>query len=128
MQGIGFESLTIVLGCDLRKSARTPVIQPHGQQHHDKGSYAWRDLYFAEKQPLKSFVDDPNAGKEQQAGFDKSGKVLDFAVTILVLGIGRLIGNSNRQERYNGCYQVQARMSGLGENSQASRAQANDDL
>ncbi len=77
---------------------------------------------------LRRFVDDPDAGQQQQAGFDESGEALDLAVTVLMVGIGRLVGDANREVSDRRGHQIEARVRRLGEDAQAAGGDADHHL
>ena len=91
MQRVGFECLAIVLDRDSSESARAPIIQANGQQHHGKGSDARFNLDFTKEQPLDCLIDDPDARQQKQACFNECGEVFDFTVAILVVGVRRFV-------------------------------------
>ena len=67
--------------------------------HHHKCPRRRLDLNVLKEQPLDRLVHDPNAGQQQQAGFDEGGEILNFAVAVLVVRIGGLVGNPHREKR-----------------------------
>ena len=80
------------------------------------------------EQPLAGFIDDPYAGQQQQASFQKGGETFDLAVPVLVLGIGGFVGDAYR-EVGDGCrYQVESRVGGFGENAQTAGPDPNHNL
>ncbi len=98
VQRIGFERLAVVLGCDPAQGARSPEIHPHGDKHHDESGDAGLDVDVMEEEPLDGFVDDPDTGEQEQAGFEEGRKIFHFAVSVLVIGVGGLVGDSNRHQ------------------------------
>ena len=74
---------------------------------------------FVEEQPLRRFMDDPNAGDKQQQGLEEGREVLDLSVAVGVLAVGGPAGDAHGPERHGGGQQVEPRMQGLGENAQA---------
>ena len=115
MKGIGFERLAVILGGDPAESARTPVVHAHGEEHHQEGGNAGLDVHFLgmKEQPPDGFIDDGDTGQQQQAGFDKGRKIFYFAVPVLVIGIGRLVGYTDRKESHERRDKIQAGMCGL---------------
>src|SRR5215470_18993242 len=83
---------------------------------------------MAVKDPPDGFINDPGTGEQQQSGFDERGKILELAMTILVVSICWLIRDAYGQERNNGGNQVQTRVGSFGENSQAAGRRPDDDL
>ena len=98
MQGVGFQSLTVVLVRDSAKSAGAPPVDDHREQHDGKCRDRGFDLYAAEEESQSGFIDDPGAGQKEKCGFDERREVLDFAVTVLMLGVGGFVGDANRKE------------------------------
>jgi hypothetical protein len=125
---IGFQRLAIVFGGDAAQGAGAPVVHRHGDQHNDKGPDRRLDINAAEKQAHNRFVDDPDAGQQQQAGFDEGRKVFHFAVAVLMVGIGGLVGDSDGQIGQRGGDEIQRGVRGLGENAQAAGGNAYHDF
>ena len=80
------------------------------------------------KEPPYRLPDDPHAGHQQQPGFDKCGKIFYFAVAILMVGIGRLIGDAHRKQRDHRRYQIQTGMGRFREDSQAAGCYSHNKL
>jgi len=76
---------------------------------------------LAKKQPLHSFPDDVGGGENEQARLQERREILDLAMTVGVVGIGRAVGNSNREIGNNRGDEIQRRMQGLGEHAETSR-------
>ena len=66
--------------------------------------------------------------KRSRAGFDKGGKILDFPVSILMVGVGWLVGDANREKREDRSDQIKPGMCRLGENAQATGGDSHHDL
>ncbi len=98
MQRIGFQRLAVVLVGDAPQRARAPPVHAHGKQHHGESGDGRLNVDATKKQPQTRFVDNPGAGEQQKPGLDKRGKILDLAVTILVVGIGRLVGDADGEK------------------------------
>ncbi len=128
MQGVSLQRLAIVLVGDPLQGPRPPPVHRHRGKHHQECRQAGLNLHVTEEQAPHGLVDDPHASQQQQAGFDEGGKVLDFAVTILVVGIGGLVGNPHRKQRDDGGDQVESRVCGFRENSQAAGADSDHHL
>src|SRR5579872_592375 len=94
VERISLERLTVVLDRDSSESARTPPVHSHGKKHHAKCRGRRFNLDVAKEKAQASFVDDPCAGDQQEGCLDKGREVFNFTVTILVIGIGGLVGNS----------------------------------
>ena len=76
------------------------------------------------EETLDGLINDPDTSEEEEAGFDEGGKVFDFAVTVLVIGIGRLVGNTDREIGDDGGDEVESRVGRFGKNSQAAGGDA----
>ena len=81
-----------------------------------------------ERKTKNRFVDDPGAGKQQQASLNKGGEIFNLAVAVLVIGIGGFVGDSNRKIGQQRSDQIEPGMRGLRENAQAAGGEANDNL
>ena len=64
----------------------------------------------------------------KQAGFDEGGKILDFAVTVLMIGVGGLVGNTDGEKCQDGGDQVEPGVRGFGENAQAAGGDSHDNF
>ena len=113
MQRIGFQRLTVVLRRNAPKGAGAPGVDRDRKEHDQEGSHGRLNLHAVKEQTPHRFIDDPDAGHQQQTGFDEGGKILKLAVSVLVIGIRRLIGNPHRKKCHQGCDQIQSRMCGL---------------
>ena len=120
MQGIGFERLAVVLGGNPAQGARAPEIHRHGDEHHDEGGDAGLDFDMVEEEPFGGLVDDPDAGEQEQAGLDESGEIFHLAVPVLVIGIGRLVGDPDRHQGDDRGDQIKNGVQGFGEYAQAA--------
>ena len=98
--------------------AGAPGVDRHRQQHDQERGHARLNFHAVKEQPLDRFIDDPDAGQQQQTGFDEGRKILELAVPVLVIGIRRLVGNPNRKKRHQGRDQVQSGVRRLRQNSQ----------
>ena len=124
MQRIGFERLAVVFVGDAAEHARSPPIDTHGKKHHGKGSNRGLDLDAAKEQTQRSFVDNPGAGQQEQRRLDERGKILDFAVTVLMVGVGGLIGDPDRKKCQQRSDQIERGMRSFGKNAEAAGAEA----
>jgi hypothetical protein len=80
------------------------------------------------EQALDGFVDDDYAGQKQQAGFDEGGEIFHLAVTVLMVGVGGLVGDAHREEGNGGGDQIEEGVRGLGQNTQAASGDADKNL
>ena len=128
MERVRQQRLAVVLVGNSLQPARAPEVDDDRSAHHDESPHAGLDLDGMKEQPLGGLVDDPDAGRQQQPGFDECREVFDFSVAILVLGVGGLVGDANG-EVGDGCgHKVEARVCGLGQDSQAAGGNSHDDL
>ena len=98
MQGVGFQRLAVVFIGDTAEHTRAPPVKSHGKNHHGKCGEGGLDFNVAKEEAQCGFVDDPGAGEQEQAGFDKSGKIFDFAVAVLMVGVGGFIRYADREK------------------------------
>ena len=120
MQCVGLQRLAVVFVGDAPQPARTPEVDDDRNAHHHKRPERRLDFDGMEEQTLARFVDDPDAGQQQQAGFDEGREALDLAVTVLVLGVGRLVGDTHREVGHERSHQVEPRVRRFGQNAQAA--------
>jgi len=80
---------------DPAKRARAPEVNRHGDNHYGKGGNAGLDLNVMKKEAFSGLVDDPDTSQQEQAGFDEGGEIFYLAVSILMIGVGGLVGNTN---------------------------------
>src|SRR5581483_2343060 len=128
MKGICLQSLAVVFGCNSSQSARTPEVDCHREEQCEKCRKAGLDLYMVEEKTLECLKDDYDTGDKQQASFNKSRKILDLAVPVLVVGIGRFVGHTDGKQRHGCRDQVQGRMRRFRQNAQACGSDTDEDL
>jgi hypothetical protein len=91
-------------------------IDDDGERDHGEGP--WRCLHLRRLDTHKPFNRLPthHAGKnEQHRRLDKCGNALDFAMAVMMLGIGRLARNPHGEIGDHGGAEVGQRMGRLGE-------------
>src|SRR3984957_21026489 len=98
MEGVGFERLAVVLYGNLCQSPRPPKIYSHRDEHYGESGDARLDFDVMEEHPPGRFVNDPDTSQKQEPGFDEGGKILYLAMTVLMIGIGGVVGGADRQE------------------------------
>src|ERR1700690_2554809 len=81
-----------------------------------------------EEQALDGFVDDEDACEEQEPGFDEGRKVFDFAMAVLVVGVGGFVGEAHGKEGDGGGDQVEKGVGGFRQNAEAAGGDADDNL
>src|SRR5439155_9037545 len=91
MKRVCLESLAVIFRGDPAQGPWAPVMHDHGEEHKQEGGEARLDFYMVEEEGVKVFVDDLDAGQQEQSGFDESGEIFDFAMPVLVIGIGGLV-------------------------------------
>src|SRR5260221_2688155 len=72
--------------------------------------------------------DDPRAGDGHQDGFAKSGEVFDFAVTVGVIFVSRLVAYLDREEGERGANQIETRMRCIRKHAEGAGEQADAEL
>jgi hypothetical protein len=81
-----------------------------------------------EKEPMESFIDNPDASYEQKQCLGKRTEVLNLAVTIRVGFIGGPVAHADRKKGdHRGCH-VERGMSRFRKNPQASRQDSDNEL
>ena len=128
MQRVGFEGLTVVLRGDLAESARAPNIDNHRYQHYGESPNRGLNIDSAKEEANNCFVNHPSASEQQQTGFDKGGKIFDFAVAVLVVGVGGLVGDSDGKICQQRGDQIEGGVGGFGEDSEAAGGDSDDDF
>ena len=128
MQSVGLQRLAVVFGGDAAQRARTPPVDPHGEQHHGKSGQRRLDFNVAEEQTQRRLVNNPGAGQQQQSGLDEGGEIFDLAMTVLMVGVGRLVGDADREKSQQRRNQVEPGVRRFRENAEAARAESDHDL
>ena len=100
----------------------------HRKQHHSEGDGSGLDFYVVEEQALDGLVDDDDARQKQETGFDEGGEILDFAVAVLVVGVGGLVGDADGKERDDRGDQVEKGVGSFGQNAEAAGGDADENL
>ena len=75
---------------------------------------------MVEEEAFGGFVDDPDAGEQEQAGLDESGEVFHLAMSVLVIGVGRFVGDADRHQGDDGGDQIENGVQGFGKYAQAA--------
>jgi len=128
VQRIGLESLAVVLfGC-ARERARPAEIDDDRENDDNKRPDAHLNVHIDEEEALDRFINDPDAGEEQQEGLEQSGEVFDLAVAIGVLKVGGAAGEAHGEQGDHRRDQIEGGMGGLGQNAHTAGHQAGDDL
>src|SRR5262249_55465891 len=86
------------------------------------------DMNVVKEQALDGFVDDDHAGKQKESSLDKGRKVFDFLVSVLVVGVGGLVGEAHGDQRNDCRDQIEAGMSGLRKETEAATRNADKDF
>jgi len=102
VESVGFEGLAVVLEGDASERAGAPGIDDDGERHDEEGGEAGFDFDAVKKEALDGFGDDPDTGEKEQSGFDEGGEIFEFAVSVLMVGVGGLVGNADGEKRYEG--------------------------
>ena len=98
MERVGFQRFARVFSRNMLERARACDVDRQGhQQHQDRGD-ARLDMHAAKEEPVKCFINDVERGEEQQAGLDERGEVFEFAVTVGMAFIRRLVRRRARRE------------------------------
>ena len=121
MQRVCFQRLAYVLPSDACERSGPQQINSQRDAQDADREQAGPNRDLAKKQPLHSFPDDVGGGENEQARLQERREILDLAMTVGVVGIGRAVGNSNREIGNNRGDEIQRRMQGLGEHAETSR-------
>src|ERR1700722_269272 len=122
MERIGFESLAGIFAGNAIQAARAKEINSHAAQQNDDGGEAGTNALSVKEKTLKGFENNVKRGEEKQRGFDKRRKTFNLAVAIEVIGVGWLVGDSDREESDDRSKEIETGMHGLGQNAQAASA------
>ena len=96
-------------------------------QHHPHRPDVDRNPLRLE-QPLDGRYHDPQTGHQHEPSLEKRRKVLNLRVPVLVVGIGRFVGDQHGPVDNGRSGNVEARVGGFGEDSQAVGCQARRQL
>ncbi len=128
VQGIGFQGLAVEFVGDPPQGARAPPVDAHGKKHDSKGRERRLDFYAQEKHAQNGLVDYPDASNQKQTGLDEGRKILYLAMAILMVGVGRLVGDAYGKESDQGRNQVEAGVRGFGKNAETAGGDSHRDL
>ena len=73
-------------------------------------------------------VHNPDAGGKQKQRLEQSGEVLDFAVAVGMVAIGRLAGDADGEPGHQGGNEIERGVRRLGQNAERAGEKADDDL
>ena len=76
------------------------------------------------EQSLDRFIDDHQAGEQEQSRLDEGGEVFDLFMAVLVIGIGGFVGKPDRNPRDDGRDQNESGMRGFRENAETACREA----
>ena len=71
-----------------------------------------------EQKPLCRFKENPRAREDKKNGFRKGRNVLHLAVSVLMVFVGRFVGDNNRRIRHQRGDQIKPGVCGFGENAE----------
>ncbi len=71
-------------------------VDHQGERQHDHSGDAGLDMHGAEEKPLKRFENNVESGDQEKRGLDERREIFEFAVTVGMALVGRLIGNADR--------------------------------
>ena len=131
MDGVGGQRVGAGLAGDAAERARASEIDCDGDEQHgerpDRGSQVVM-VVEGRNHAANSLGDNPDAGGEHDAGFDEGGERFDLAVAVVVVLIGRLVGNLDGEQRDDGGKQVDGRMGRFGQHAQRAGEDAGEEL
>ena len=129
MQGIGLQRLAMVLpgrAAQARLREKSTAIDSITTRKAQRLTFHCGPLL--EDQALDGLVDDPQAGSQEEDGFQQGGEVFGLSPSVGVFLAGRPAGDPHGPERHAGGHEVQAGMGGLGEDAQAVGEDSDDQL
>ena len=107
MQRVCFQRFAHLLPSHACQRPRPQQINSQRDAQNADRQQAGPNCDLAKEQPLHSFPDDVRGGENEQARFEKRREILDLAVTVSMVGIGRAVGNSNGEIRNDRRDQIQ---------------------
>lgn len=128
MQSIRFECLAGEATRDARNGAGARGVNSHHNEQENDSEPAGTQVCAVEEQALESFPNNVKRGEEQEAGFDKGGEAFEFGMTVGVVGVGGLVGDTNREKGDDGGDEVEAGMQRFRENAQTAGAKGKENL
>ncbi len=128
MQSVRLQRLTGIFAGDTAERPGSRYIDEDRNDHDDESPWGRIDFNRLEKQPVDGFMNDPDAGREQQNGFEQRREILDLAMAIRVLTIGRARRHTDRKPGDTGSHQIQCGMGGFGQNTETARCEADDEF
>ena len=128
MERVGLEGLTVILPGGPIEHPGTGDVHGDGDGHDQESPEAGVDLPGMDQEAPDGLINDPGAGDEQEDGLDEGREVLDLAVAVGVFVVGRLVGEMDGEERDDGRDEVERGVGRLGQDAEAPRRQADDEL
>ena len=110
MQRVGFQSFAGIFLRHAIQGAGAHEIDAHTKKQNHDGEEARTQRTGVEEQALDRFPDDVDGGEKQQSSFDKGGETFDFAVTVEMIRVGRLVRDAHGKKRDDGGEEVEPRM------------------
>jgi hypothetical protein len=98
VQRVSLEGFASIFLCDVSQPAGARQINGQSDEENDDRRDAGLNMYGVEEEAVEAFVDDEKRGEKKEAGFDKRGKILEFAVAVGMALIGGGISDANREK------------------------------
>ena len=128
MESVRLEGLAAVLAGHAIEHPRAADVDADGDGHDQKSPQVGIHLDALEEEALDRLVNDPGAGDEEENRLDQGAEVLDLAVPVRVIVVGRLARDAHGQVRDQGGDEIEKRVGRLGQDPQAHGQEADDEL
>ncbi len=128
MESVRLEGLAAVLAGHAIEHPRAADVDADGDGHDQKSPQVGIHIDALEEEALDRLVNDPGAGDEEENRLDQGAEVLDLAVPVRVIVVGRLARDAHGQVRDQGGDEIEERVGRFGQDPQAHGQEADDEL
>ena len=128
VKGIGSQRRRPGSLCHGAQLPRTPVIDSDRGQKHQYWPHRVAQLHRVEEDPLHCLPDDPRARKGHQDRLAKCGEVLNLAVAVGMIIVGRLVAHLDGKEGQRRPHQIESRVRRIRQHAEGARKQTSRQL
>ena len=128
MKRVRFQGLALGFARDPQQGARPPGVDRHLDAEHREGDVGEGDQFAAGLQPLDRLHGDAAGQQKQQGGLGQRGDAFDLAVPVVMLGVGRPVGNAHGEPGHERRAQVDQAVQRVGNQRQAADRDAHGEL
>jgi hypothetical protein len=129
VDGVRGQGVRVVLGRDAAQGAGAGEVDQDGESQDQEGpDIQGQRKVVAEEDAVDGLIDDPEGGREHEAGFNEGGEAFDLAVTVVVIFVGGAVGHLDGEEGDGGGDEVDGGVRRLAQHAERAGEQAGEQL